>query len=217
MMSKSFTIPQSGGGASPGVMRIFKREMIWAFLLLPLVGCTLADVRVDVVSERTTLENQVLGTYNALDQEMLLLASVRSVGPSGAIKAPPRRSQEHKDAVAAMQTQAFHADDLQALKRLGWVGENNEGLLTVFDMQKESITEDLKAFAGRYDEAEFKAVVAEINQAREVVMRRVIQMNDNFTEEDLPEVRRVFGRLNAQNALPGEKIQTEDGSWTVKK
>jgi len=79
---------------------------------LALAGCTLAQVEVDVVSERTALENQVLGTYDALDREMLLVASVRGVDSAGQIQEPPRRSGEAADAMEAMQVLAFHDDDL---------------------------------------------------------------------------------------------------------
>jgi hypothetical protein len=40
-------------------------------------------------------------------------------------------------------------------------------------------------------------------------------MNENLSEKDLPQIRRVFARLNAENALPNEKIQKENGNWTV--
>jgi uncharacterized protein YdbL (DUF1318 family) len=179
-------------------------------------GCTLAQVKVDVVSERTSLENQVLGTYNALDKEMLLVASVRGVDAAGRVQAPPRQSREHQDVLLQMQVLAFHEDDLQAFKRLGWVGENNEGLLTVFPMTKEKVPKELNEFAGRYTAEEFRSVVEKINAAREVVMRRVIELNENFTAADLLKVRSVFGKLHAENARPGERYQTEDGTWKVK-
>jgi uncharacterized protein YdbL (DUF1318 family) len=178
-----------------------------------LVGCTLAEVKVDVVSERTALENQVLGTYNALDTEMLLVASVRGVDSAGTIREPPRQSREHRDAVLAMQTLSFHEDDLQAFKRLGWVGENVDGLLTKFPLVREDAPEDLAEFVERYSEEELATVTAEVNRAREIVMGRVIDLNEDLTNEDLPQVRRVFGKLNVENALPGEKIQLEDGTW----
>ncbi len=186
-----------------------------ALLLAALCGCTLADVKVEVVSERTTLENQVLGAYNALDREMLLAASVRGVDARGEIRKPPRHSQEHRDAITALQVLAFHADDLQAFKRLGWVGENNEGLLTSFDMKAALPPPDLAEFAARYTGEEFEAVVSRCNEAREVVMRRVIETSEHLSEEQLPEVRRIFGRLNVENALPGEKIQGPGGDWRV--
>ena len=185
--------------------------------LLILSGCTLAEVQVNVVSERTAMENQVLGSYNSLSQDVLLVASVRGVDPLGRIQTPPRKSREHEDAVRAMQVQAFHADDLEAFRRLLWVGENNEGLLGKFPMDKTNVPEGLKDFAARYQEKEFNRVVKEINEAREVVMGRVVEVNENFTKEDLLSIRRVFGKLNGESALPGEKIQKEDGSWIVKK
>jgi len=193
-----------------------KRYILLGPAFLFLFGCTLAKVNVNVVSERTALENQVLGSYNSLDQDMLLMASVRGVDPLGRVQTSPRRSREHRDAMEGMQVMAFHADDVDAFKRLGWVGENNEGLLTYFPMDKEDIPEELMEFASRYGGDEFNAVVKEVNQAREKVMKRVVEINENFTKDDLPEIRRVFGKINRENALPGEKVQTEDGRWVEK-
>jgi hypothetical protein len=185
------------------------------FLAL-LAGCTLAQVKVEVLSERTAMENQILGTYNTLDREMFLLASVRSVDSSGEIKAPLKQSREHQDAVSAMQIQAFHADDLQNFKRLKWVGENREGLLTPFPMSLEKIPDELKTFASRYSKEEFESVVKQLNTAREVMMQRVIAMNENIQNSDLPKIKEIFGRLNTENALTGEWIQQEDKRWIIK-
>jgi uncharacterized protein YdbL (DUF1318 family) len=193
-----------------------KKSLLMLTAAVLCSGCTLAQVKVDVVSERTSLENQVLGTYNALDREMLLVASVRGVDTEGRIETPPRQSREQQDVLLAMQVLSFHEDDLQSFKRLGWVGENKEGRLTVFPMTKEKTPEELKEFAERYKEEEFKSVVEKINAAREVVMQRVIALNETFTETDLPAVRSVFAKMNAENARLGEKYQTEDGTWKVK-
>ena len=193
-----------------------KRYYFLGMILFFLLGCTLAEVRVNVVSERTALENQILGSYNSLSQDLLLVASVRGVDPLGRIHTPPQRSREYQDAMGAMQTLAFHADDVEAFKSLGWVGENNEGLLTTFPMDKTNVTEDLKAFANRYKDDEFNTVVKEVNAAREAVMLRIVEINENFSLEDLPRIHSVFSKLNIENSLSGEKIQTEEGSWSVK-
>ncbi|MHB8765250.1 MAG: DUF1318 domain-containing protein [Deferrisomatales bacterium] len=195
-----------------------KRVLRTAAALLPLLGaCTLAQVKVDVVSERTALENQVLGTYNALDQEMLLVASVRGVDPEGQLRPPPRRSPEHRDAVEAMQALAFHADDVAAFQRLGWVGEGADGLLAPFALVREGAPEDLQEFAAGYGEPEFLAVVEAVNRAREAVMHRVIALNEGFGPGDLPRIRQVFALLNAENARPGDKVQGPGGAWEVKR
>ena len=201
--------------AAKNIRTLLQRAFLTGIVTVA-AGCTLAKVNVDVVSERTALENQILGTYNALDREMLLVASVRGVDSSGRIQSPPPQSQQQKDGVLAMQTLAFHADDLENFKRLGWIGEDNQGLLTVFAMQKDSVPDELKDFAGRFRPDEFTAVVEAVNRAREVMMRRVIAMNENFTESDLPQIRQVFAKLNRENARPGDKIQTESGQWTAK-
>ncbi|MBI5016262.1 MAG: DUF1318 domain-containing protein [Deltaproteobacteria bacterium] len=182
-----------------------------------LVSCTLAKVDVTVVGERTALENQVLGTYNSLDDEMLLAASVRAVDSEGRLKREPLKSPEQRDTVQAMQTLAFHEDDVATFKRLGWVGEDNQGLLTAFALERGGAPDDLREFAATYKDEEFRAVVAAVKQARDVVMRRVIELNETFTKGDLPRVRQVFARLNVQNALPGERVQGADGAWGVKR
>jgi uncharacterized protein YdbL (DUF1318 family) len=177
-------------------------------------GCTLAKLDVNVVSERTSLENQVLGTYNSLSEDMLLVASVRGVSPTGKIEAPPRHTPEQVDATRAMETIAFHADDIETFKKFGWVGENQEGLLTPFTREAPKVTsEELKAFAANYSDAEFQQVVKEVNQAREVLMMRVVQTNENFTLKDLPAIRKVFAKINRQNSVPGTRVQETDGRW----
>jgi len=186
------------------------------FFILALSACTLAKVDVNVVSERTALENQVLGSYNALTRDVLLVASVRGVDPTGTVKTPPRRSREQQNAVEAVETLAFHEDDVDAFKRLGWAGEDNEGRLAPFPLERSNVPDNLQAFAGRYTQAEFDAVVAQVNRAREIVMQRVVETSPDLTDRDLPQVRRIFARLNREKALPGEKIQDEDGKWGVK-
>ena len=193
-----------------------KKHLIFLFLTV-FSGCTLADVKVEMLSERTALENQVLGAYNALDSQMLLAASVRGVDSSGNISRPPEQSREQEETIQAMQIIDFHVDDLDRFKRLGWVGENNQGLIEPFDMDRDAVPEDLKEFAQRYSAEEFDYVIQKINESREKIMMRVIYMNEDLRESDLPEVRTIFAKINAEKARPGEKIQDRDGTWQIKK
>jgi uncharacterized protein YdbL (DUF1318 family) len=193
------------------------KRNVWRLAgLLLLGGCTLAKVDVNVVSERTSLENQVLGTYNRLSEDLLLVASVRGVSPTGKIEARPQRSPEQQDATRALETISFHADDLESFKRLGWVGENRDGLITPFPREiPKTVPPDLKNFVTLYTDAEFRQVVDEVNQSRELLMQRVVQTNENFTAKDLPAIRRVFARINRQNSAPGARVQADDGTWGV--
>ncbi len=197
------------------------KNMVWALVLLAVLavgcGCTLAKVQVDVASERTTLENQVLGSYNALNRQAMLTASVRGVDPLGRVQPPATMSAGAQDAVDAMQVLAFHADDVDAFKELGWVGEAQNGLLQPFGMFRENVPDNLNAFVNRYSRDEFDSVVEAVNEARMTTMRRVVETSADLDVGDMERVQAVFGSLNAENALPGEKIQTADGQWTVKK
>ena len=193
------------------------KRLLLAIALILLSGCTLAEVKVNVASERTSLENQILGSYNSLSEETLLVASVRGVDPLGRIQTPPRKSAEQQDAVTAMQVISFHADDVEAFKRLGWVGEDNQGLLKAFPLARDHAPDDLKDFAARYRQQEFDAVLSEVNRARETVMRRAVETNAALTQADLPKVRAVFAKLAEDTAKPGDKLQGPDGAWTVKK
>ena len=193
-----------------------KKLVIPGIILLFLTGCTLARVNVNVVSERTTLENQVLGSYNSLNNDLLLVASVRGVDPSGNVIKQPKRSSEHMESVTAMQVIAFHADDLASFKRLGWAGEDNKGLVTPFKMNKTDIPEDLVDFSNRFKPDEFNSIIDEINRAREIVMKRVVEINENFTLKDMSEIQKIFAKLNRENALAGERVQDENGDWIIK-
>ncbi|RMH08108.1 MAG: DUF1318 domain-containing protein [Nitrospirae bacterium] len=165
----------------------------------PLVGIT-------VVDERTALENQVLGTYKELQQEVLLLASVRYIDPQGNLKPVPNLPPGKKEVIRAIQRSAFNKDDIDRLKAQGILGENNEGGLTVLDWKK--VPDAERAFV--------ENLVAEENADRAVIMRRVIETNETFTLQDLPRVRKLFAALNRDNARKGEFVQLESGEWIVK-
>jgi len=193
------------------------KNLLYILIIIGISGCTLAKVNVEVLSERTALENQVLGTYNSLDREMLLVASVRGVDSEGNIKSPHPKSREQQDAISAIQLIDFHSDDISNFKKLQWVGENNTGILEKFTMDKESIPKALKEFAGRFSSSEFSSIIDQVNSARMLIMQRVIDMNENLGDEDMPKVRKIFAKLNVDKALSGEKIQNENGEWDQKR
>ena len=62
-------------------MKLFK--LVSKLLVLPLALASCAEkivgVNVTIVDQKTALENQILGSYEELGNDLLLLASVRSV------------------------------------------------------------------------------------------------------------------------------------------
>lgn len=174
--------------------------------LVVFIGCGGPLVGVTVVDERTALENQVLGTYQELNQEVLLVASVRYIDPQGKLKQAKELPEGKKKVVRALQRVSFNKDDLNRFKRSGAIGENNEGGITLLALEK--IPPKEHAFA--------ENLIKEENTDRVDIMNRVIETNETLTKKDLPRVYKMFAALNRDKALKGEWIQGDDGTWKQK-
>ena len=169
-------------------------------------GCGGPLVGVTVVDERTALENQVLGTYQELNQEVLLVASVRYIDPKGKLKPTPEVPPGKKHVIRAIQRASFNKDDIDQLKEQAVLGENNQGGLTLLAPDK--VAPEQQAFV--------QNLVQEENADREIIMGRVIETNETLSEKDLPRVRKMFAALNRDKARLGEVIQLDTGEWVRK-
>ncbi len=179
-------------------------------LLLVLPSCAekLVDVNVTIVDQKTALENQILGSYEELGNEVLLLASVRSVDEEGKLKPATEIPKGKLAALRAMQRQEFNRDDIQDFKKSQVAGEGNDGLLKFFATERTKTDAKFKEFA--------TAIIAEENEDRMVILKRIVATNENFTDKDLPKVQKISASLNRDNAKPGEKFKLEDGNWSTR-
>ncbi|MCA9499596.1 MAG: DUF1318 domain-containing protein [Nitrospira sp.] len=175
-------------------------------LLAFLTACSGPLVGVTVVDERTALENQVLGTYQELNQQVMLVASVRYIDPKGKLKQTQELPPGKKDVVRALQRVSFNKDDLNRYKSLGIIGENNEGGVTLLEPEK--VQPDDRAFV--------ENLIKEENEDRRAIMSRIIETNETLTPSELPRVHKMFAALNRDKALKGERIQLDNGTWTQK-
>lgn len=182
--------------------------MVCATALSACAG-KLVDVNVTVVDQKTALENQILGSYEELGSDMMLLASVRSVDENGKLKTVAQIPPGKLKAIRAMQRREFNRDDIQMFKQSGCAGEGNDGLLVFFEVEKTQKDPKFKTFA--------QAIIAQENEDRLATLERIVATNENFSEDALPKVKKISASLNRDNAKPGEKIQLEDGTWTVKR
>lgn len=175
-------------------------------LLTALTACGGPLVGVTVVDERTALENQVLGTYQELNQEVMLVASVRYIDPKGKLKQTEELPPGKKEVARALQRISFNKDDLNRFKALGIVGENTEGGVSLLAPDK--VPAEEKAF--------LENLLKEENEDRLVVMQRVVETNETLTPQDLPRVHKMFASLNRDKAVKGAWIQLENGNWVQK-
>ncbi len=169
----------------------------------------LVGVNVTIIDQRTALENQVLGTYENIGKDMMLLASVRSIDESGKLKEVDPIPRHKKEAIRARQRMEFNKDDIENFKLIGCAGENNDGFLSFFEIDKTRKEPQFELFV--------KAIIKEENNDRRTIMKRIVMISENLNENDLPDVQKIFASLNRDNAKKGEKIQLEDGIWDVKK
>lgn len=182
------------------------QKFLWALLLSGLTACGGPLVGVTVVDERTALENQVLGTYQELNQEVMLVASVRYIDPKGKLKQTTELPPGKKEIARALQRISFNKDDLNRFKALGVLGENTEGGVTL--LAPEKVPPEEKAF--------LENLLKEENEDRLVVMQRVVETNETLTPQDLPRVHKMFAALNRDKAVKGEWIQLETEKWVQK-
>ena len=98
----------------------------WQWLGLSLLlGAACVTVNPVVLDRKTQLENQILGTFQRLEDEVILASSVRGDRPAD------RLTPLEREAVEAMMLREFIRDDIEALKSKQVVGEANTGLLVL--------------------------------------------------------------------------------------
>ena len=165
-------------------------------------------MNVTIVDQKTALENKILGSYEELGNEVLLLGSVRSVDEEGKLKPVIEVPKSKRLALKAMQRQEFNRDDIREFKSALCVGEGNDGLLKYFENERTLKDSDYKKFV--------VAMIKEENEDRLTILQRIIATNENFSDKDLPKVQKISASLNRDNAHAGDKIQLDDGAWSTK-
>ncbi len=176
--------------------------LLAALLLTVLSSCI--NLKMLSVDKKTQLENQILGTFEQLDQDMVLVSSVR-----GATQDKARMSPEQREAVMAQMNRMFRKDDVDAVKADGVAGENKDGTLAFLPNNKTKKDAEYRDFA--------KRTIGEENKDRKIIMNRVISMNVNLSNSDLPVIREMFFALMVQNSPLGTKVwDVDNNAWMDK-
>jgi len=172
--------------------------------LLLLVLCDCVTPRIAVVDERTALENQILGSYEELDRNLQLIASVRALGQENQAPQAGDFVKIRRQAIQARQTQQFNRDDVVELKKASCLGEGKDGLLAVRPCPG---PDDPKA------KDRLASLLGAENRARSVLWRFIVATNPDLSDQDLPQVIETFARLQREAARAGEWVQGVDGTW----
>ncbi len=187
-------------------MITFQSVLRLALACFLILSCTIKPPEIKMTGEKQALEKQILGTYEEIQEEVWMVASVRSSSPGEKVQ----MTDEKRKVLEAIQNRSFNKDDIDEFKTKGLVGENNQGYLEILEKSKSAIAADQKLKKLVED------VIKEDNQDRDVIMSRLISVNESLKAEDMGEVRRIFSKMNRDSAKAGEWIQLENGKWTQK-
>ncbi len=164
-------------------------------------GCM--SIRPQVVSQKTQLERQILGEFEQLEKDLIMVSSVRSKGA-----AEGELSPAHREALMAVMNRQFRRDDIEEYKRSKNAGEGLNGLLRFFPSTETRSDNEL--------EKRIRKTIDEENRDREIIMRRVIDMHEGLDDNDLKTVRTMLGELNQADCREGDLIEDEEEGWIPK-
>ena len=180
------------------------KSLFLLFLIGLMASCTVKPPEVRVTGEMTALEKEVLGTYREIEQDSWMVASTRSstAGKSQTI------SPEKKKVLDAKRRQKSNQDDILEFKTAGWIGENNLGYLEIVEQAENPIHGERAEFVS--------TLVKEENEDREVIVDRVIELNENLKDAVRENILTIFAEMNQKNSPIGTWIQDQLGKWMLK-
>jgi uncharacterized protein YdbL (DUF1318 family) len=164
-------------------------------------GCTF---NFELTSQRTALENQVMGVYQELDDEVFLLSTMRGPRQQRSQKPDPSGS-----VVFHRRNQEFNRDDIEELKEKGIVGERWDGLL-------EEVGGDNSNKDGVYPRELVKVLVNEENSDRRNIWRYVLSRIPEGSGMTLSQIGEAYGKSLLEKAVPGFWLKDKNGVWHKK-
>lgn len=179
--------------------------LIVFLIAIMLSNCSVKAPEVKITGEKTALENQVIGTYEEIEQDSWTIASVRSTGSGNKVK----MSKEKKKVLKAVQNRKFNKDDMNEFKRDGIIGENNMGFA---EIRSNDLFRDDPELKKRVEK-----VIAEENEDRTTIMERAIQINEKIAQSNINAISAVFAKIYQDESEPSTWIQIEDNTWVKKK
>jgi uncharacterized protein YdbL (DUF1318 family) len=185
-------------------MKTCKWILVLGVFLILFAECSVKAPELNVTGEKTALENQVLGTFQKIENDAWLIASTRAIGNTTTVQAVG----EKKQVLDAVQNRKFNKDDIDELKRSKLVGENNQGYLQVLAQPRYQADSEYQRYVDQ--------IVGEENRDRKIIFERILALNESAADAGMNKYSQVLARLNYDNSEPGTMIQDEEGHWLEK-
>lgn len=160
-------------------------------------ACSIKTPEITLTGEKTALENQIIGSFEQLNQQNHLTTSVRTT-PLDATATGGTES-----VIQALQNQQFIQDEIDELKQDKVIGENNAGYLEILGSDKYR-TDPL--YRKRVDR-----LVEEENNNRRIIYQKASMGADWSAATAI-----TLAKLQQEKTAPGTMIQLETGEWIEK-
>jgi uncharacterized protein YdbL (DUF1318 family) len=174
-------------------------------LAIVFVGCSL---KFEVVTQKTALERQILGSLAEIDEDYVLSTSVRGRDAS---KKGKKISIYRKAALDARQNQEFNRDDLDELKLAGFVGESRKGLVIMLSTAKQNgdaIDQNLIKFG--------QAIAEEENNDRREIVQRMRFQSPELQKTPVSEIWKTYAKSMLEKSPKGTWYQNKTDTWLRK-
>ena len=187
----------------------------WMLMLLMPSACSGLSFSINTpvfVDDRTALENQVIGDYEPLEEDLLLITSLpgtvgtsKPLGAAVAAATDPRVAEAQARLVRILQVEQFNREDLLRYLQQGWVGEQADGYLHLF-------AERIAGESARARE-QIERFVQETNRDRSDLVAALIVISPALAESDRPETERLYGKRQIARLADGMWFENAEGRW----
>ena len=165
-----------------------------------LTGCfTIKTVN---ISQKTSLEHQLMGSFEPLTEEEMLVGTVRD-------EASLLHAQDidlNQIALQARRRQLFNRDDVNAFKKQGCLGEAVKGQLIIRSCS------DMSAEQQKL----LEQIVEQETQDRESIITWVISQHDHLQESHREQVIDIYRQFILSRSPKGTLFQSANGIWEQK-
>jgi len=171
--------------------------------LLTFSGCAIQTPEVRITGEKTALENQILGQYARLEEEVWMVVSYRAPD-----SAEVSLSEGRRQVLEAIRDRMFNRDDVENFKKEEVAGEALTGLLEIRPTDKYNQDNGYRTLVD--------TVVTQENRDRRVIMVRIVELETDLDTKEPEKVAEVFARLNQEGSPKGTWIEVSQGKWAKK-
>jgi len=178
------------------------RKITFCLSITLFLQCAVIPPEIKLTGEKTALENQIIGTYDEIENESWTSGSRRSTSISGS-----QTQQKRQSVLQAVQDRKFREDDINELKEEQIAGENNQGYVEILGSERYQNDAEYQQYVD--------FLIDQENEDRSIIYQRAVTLTVSSTREE-KKIQSMLAKIRATESAPGTMIQQPDGTWIEK-